>query len=106
MRMKLACIFAFSLTLLCTTPVFAGTEELKFDIAKLCEWQAINNSMNPAECGTLEQQARNALPALEKAADDEREKACVKETANFSGDSGFASYWVYANCLKDGAGAL
>lgn len=104
--MKSKIRFALPVLFLITGPVFAGTEELKFDMAKLCEWQANNNSMNPIECGKLEQEAQNAVPILEKAVDDERKKACVKETSNFSGDSGFASYWVYANCLKDGPGAL
>lgn len=88
------------------TPVHAGTEELKFDVAKLCEWQATNNSMNPQECAKLEEEAKAAMQPMEQKADAERKVACVKETANFSGDSGFASYWVYVNCLKDGPGAL
>ena len=104
--MKTALKIALPLMFLWGAPTLAGTEELKFDIAKLCEWQVNNNSMNPVECDKLEQEAQNATPVLERAADEERKKACVKETKNFSGESGFASYWVYANCLKDGPGAL
>jgi hypothetical protein len=104
--MKTAIKFALPLFILGVCPALAGTEVLKFDIAKLCEWQAANNSMNPVECSKLEQEAEKAMPILEKAADEDRKNACVKETVNFSGDSGFASYWVYANCLKDGPGAL
>ena len=92
--------------LLCSAPAIAGDAVLKFDIARLCEWQATNNSMNPQECGKLETAAQAALPLLEQKADDERKKSCTKETGSFSGDSGYASYWVYANCLKDGPGAL
>ena len=104
--MKTAVKFVLPVLLSIVGPALAGTEELKFDVAKLCEWQAANNSMNPVECSNLEREAQNALPVLEKAVDDERKKACIKEAANFSGDAGFASYWVYANCLKDGPGAL
>ncbi len=104
--MKSTLRFAMPVLLLIASPAMAGNEELKFDIAKLCEWQATNNAMNPVECSKLEQEAQNAVPMLEKAVDNERKKACVTETTNFSGDAGFASYWVYANCLKDGPGAL
>ncbi len=79
---------------------------LKFDPAHLCAWQNANNNMDVAECTKLETEALAGIPALETAADQTRKDACTKEAENFSGDSGFASYTVYASCLKDGPGSL
>jgi hypothetical protein len=88
------------------TPAAAGAEELKFNPAKLCEWQATNNSMDAAECSKLEDEAKAAVASLEGTADGERKAACVTEAKGFAVDSGFASYSVYAGCLKDGPGSL
>jgi hypothetical protein len=79
---------------------------LRFDPAQLCAWQAANNGMDVGECTTLEDESRASLAALEAAADADRKTACVSEAKGFSGDSGFASYTVYAGCLKDGPGSL
>ena len=84
------------------TSAAAGAEELKFNPAKLCEWQAANNSMDAAECGKLEDEAKAQIASLEGKADGERKSACVTEAQGFAVDSGFASYTVYAGCLKDG----
>jgi hypothetical protein len=90
-----------------TTIVSAqSTTPLKFDPAQLCAWQNTNNNMDVAECTKLETEAQTAIPPLETAADPARKDACTKEAQNFSGDSGFASYTVYAGCLKDGPGSL
>jgi hypothetical protein len=89
---------------LLATPAAATPSSLTFDIAKLCQWQHDNNSMAIAECTRLEQEAQQTLPALASAADKERLDACETEAKSFSGDSGFASYTVYAACLKDGPG--
>ena len=79
---------------------------LHYDIAKLCAWQNTNNSMDVAECTKLETEAQAAVAELEAKADAKRKEECLTETRNYSGDSGFASYTVYAGCLKDGPGSL
>jgi hypothetical protein len=91
--------------LLVATPALAQ-EGLKFDPAQLCAWQAANNGMDVGDCTTLEDDAKSSLAALEGAADADRKAACVAEAKGFSDDSGFASYTVYAGCLKDGPGSL
>lgn len=83
-----------------------NTTPLKFDPVQLCAWQNANNNMDVAECTKLETEALANVPALETAADPARKEECTKEAQNFSGDSGFASYYVYAGCLKDGPGSL
>lgn len=98
--------YLIPLLLTLATPAFAGMEELKFDPAKLCEWQATNNSMDIAECTKLEGEGKTAMVELEQKADPTRKDECVAEAKNFSGDSGFASYYVFAGCLKDGPGSL
>ena len=98
--------YALLLLAVIATPAFAGTEDLKFNPAKLCEWQAANNSMDATECGKLENEAEAQISSLEGAADDARKSACVTEAKGFAVDSGFASYTVYAGCLKDGPGSL
>lgn len=98
--------YVVALLILLATPAFAGTEELQFDAAKLCEWQAANNSMPVEECSKLEEQGKTAMVELESKADQTRKDECVAEAKNFSGDSGFASYYVFAGCLKDGPGSL
>jgi hypothetical protein len=95
-------IFALAL---CATPAFAANG-LKFDPAELCAWQASNNGMDVGECTKLEDEARDTVAAIESTVDAERRDACVAEAKNFAGDSGFASYAIYAGCLKDGAGNL
>lgn len=92
--------------LLLATPALAGADELKFNPDRLCQWQAANNSMDAGECGKLEDEAKAQIAALEGAADADRKAACVAEAQNFAVDSGFASYTVYATCLKDGPGSL
>jgi hypothetical protein len=87
------------------TPALAE-ETLNFDIGKLCDWQNKNNSMDVAECTGMETEAQKAIPDLESKADAQRKAACNAEAKNYSGDSGFASYTVYAGCLKDGPGSL
>jgi hypothetical protein len=79
---------------------------LNFDIAKLCAWQNKNNNMAIAECTALETDAQKTVAERETAADAKRKEECLAETKNYSGDSGFASYTVYAGCLKDGPGSL
>jgi hypothetical protein len=87
-------------------PAAAGAEELKFDPNRLCQWQAANNSMDAGECSKLEDEAQAQIATLESTADAERKAACVTEAQGFAVDSGFASYTVYAGCLKDGPGSL
>ena len=95
-------------TLLLATPAFAqdAPPPLNFDIAKLCEWQNKNNSMDVAECTGMESEAQKTIAGLETKADAKRKEECTAEARNYSGDSGFASYTVYAGCLKDGPGSL
>lgn len=94
--------------MLTASPAFAqdAAAPLNFDIAKLCEWQSANNAMDAAECTKLETEARGALAELVTKADAKRKEDCGTEARNYSGDSGFASYTVYAGCLKDGPGSL
>ena len=95
--------------MLAATASFASAQStllLKFDPAQLCAWQNANNNMDVAECTKLETEALASIPTLETASDQARKDACSKEAENFSGDSGFASYTVYASCLKDGPGSL
>jgi hypothetical protein len=102
---KYAIILLTSIAAL-ATPAFAGADELKFNPDRLCQWQAANNSMDAGECGKLEDEAKSKIAELEGGADGERKSACVTEAKNFAVDSGFASYTVYAGCLKDGPGSL
>jgi hypothetical protein len=90
---------------LATTPAFAQ-DGLNFDPAQLCAWQSSNNGMDVGDCTTLEDDARSAIASLEGSVDADRKAACVAEAKGFAGDSGFASYSVYAGCLKDGPGNL
>jgi hypothetical protein len=88
-------------------PAFAQeAQPLKFDPAKLCAWQKANNNMDEAECTKLETEAQAKVAELEKTADATRKDECTKEAQNFSGDSGFASYTVFATCLEKGPGNL
>lgn len=87
------------------TPALAQ-DALKFDPPQLCAWQASNNGMDVSECTKLEDDAQAMVTELETTADADRRTACVAEAKSFSGDSGFASYTVYAGCLKDGPGSL
>ena len=91
---------------LVATPALADPAGLAFDTAKLCQWQHDNNSMALDECTRMETAAQTAVAGLEQAATPERKAQCVTEAKGFSGDSGFASYTVYATCLKDGPGNL
>ncbi|MCA0432345.1 MAG: hypothetical protein LCH46_03685 [Proteobacteria bacterium] len=95
-------LFILAAALLASTPAFA--QDLSFDTAKLCAWQSQNNGMDPNECASLEQEAKASVPALEAAADQPRKDACTTEAQNYSGGSGYASYTVYAECLKNGPG--
>lgn len=95
----------FAALLLASTPALAQ-DGLKFDPAQLCAWQAANNGMDVGECTKLEDEAKSSLAELEGTADADRKASCVNEAKGFSGDSGFASYTVYAGCLKDGPGSL
>lgn len=88
--------------LLLATPALAQQPPLNFDVAKLCQWQKDNNNMDVTECVRLEGEAKAMVPELESKADATRRADCTKEAQDFSGDSGFASYTVYATCLKDG----
>jgi hypothetical protein len=87
------------------TPALAA-DGLNFDPAQLCAWQASNNGMDVGECTKLEDDAKAMVVDLETSAEADRKTACVAEAKNFSSDSGFASYTVYAGCLKDGPGNL
>ena len=97
--------YAFLALAMLATPALAQ-DGLKFDPAQLCAWQASNNGMDVGECTKLEDEAKSSVDGLEAAADADRKAACVSEAKGFSGDSGFASYTVYAGCLKDGPGSL
>lgn len=104
---KFALLFVVALSApLASQALAGGADELKFNPDKLCAWQAANNSMDAAECGKLEDDAKAQIAGLEGSADDARKSACVAEAKGFSADSGFASYTVYAGCLKDGPGSL
>jgi hypothetical protein len=81
-------------------------DSLNFDPNQLCAWQAANNGMDAGECVSLENDAKASLAGLDSTADAERKSVCVAEAKSFAGDSGFASYAVYAGCLKDGPGSL
>ena len=94
--------FAFALL---ATSAFAA-EGLSFDPAELCAWQSSNNGMDVGECTKLEDEAKDSVASLEPTVDPDRKAVCVAEAKNFAGDSGFASYAIYAGCLKDGAGNL
>jgi hypothetical protein len=89
-----------------TSPAFAQSAPLPFDIAKQCQWQFDNNSMNVAECTAMEEEGKASLADLTAKAEKPRLEECDKEALAYSGDSGFASYTVYATCLKDGPGSL
>jgi hypothetical protein len=90
---------------LLATPA-AAADGLNFDPAQLCAWQASNNGMDVGECTKLEDEAKASVAELEGAVDGDRKTACVAEAQGFSGDSGAASYALYATCLKDGPGSL
>jgi hypothetical protein len=94
-----------ALAFLAVTPALAQ-DGLNFDPAQLCAWQSANNGMDVGECTKLEDEARSTVAELEGAADADRKSACTNEAKNFSADSGFASYTIYAGCLKDGPGSL
>ena len=94
-----------AILLLSAAPALAQSG-LSFDTAKLCAWQSQNNAMDAGECTRLEQDAENAIPALEAKADAARKAECFIEATDYSGDSGFASHLVYAECLKNGPGGL
>lgn len=93
------------LLLLCASPA-AAEDPLNFDIVKLCAWQNTNNSMDIAECTALETEAQKSVTELEPKSEPARKDECTTEARNYSGDSGFASYTVYADCLKSGPGNL
>jgi hypothetical protein len=80
-------------------------DSLNFDSAQLCAWQSANNGMDMAECGKLEEEAQSKVAELESTTDADRKAACIAESRGFAGDSGFASYSLYASCLKDGPGS-
>jgi hypothetical protein len=90
---------------LAVSPAIAQ-DTLNFDPAQLCAWQSSNNGMDVAECTQLEDEGKTAVAELEPAVDADRKTACVAEAQGFAGDSGFASYTLYAGCLKDGPGNL
>ncbi len=92
--------------LITTTAAFAEDAVLNFDTAKLCQWQSENNSMDVGECTKLEDEAKASAADLEAQVDAKRKQDCTTEAKNFSVDSGFASYTLYAGCLKDGPGSL
>ena len=96
----------FFALLISTTTVFAQGSELNFNTEKLCQWQNENNSMDVAECTKLEDEAMADAKDLESKVDQQRKKDCTAEAKNFSSDSGFASYTLYAGCLKDCPGSL
>jgi hypothetical protein len=90
---------------LLVTPTLAQ-DALNFDAAQLCAWQSANNGMDLSECTKLEDEAKQSVAELEQVVDADRKTACVAEAKGFAGDSGFASYTLYAGCLKDGPGNL
>jgi hypothetical protein len=95
---------AFFALVLFAFPAFAA-DGLNFDIAKLCDWQKANTSMDVGECTAMEMDAQKSIADLEAKADAQRKTDCTTEAKNYSGDSGYASYTVYAACLKDGPGS-
>jgi hypothetical protein len=97
--------YLIALSFLAAAPAFAA-EGLNFDPAQLCAWQASNNGMDVAACTQLEDDAKAQIASLEGTADADRKTACEAEAKGFAADSGFASYTVYAGCLKDGPGNL
>jgi len=97
---------ALAVLALIATPALADPAGLTFDTGKLCQWQLDNNAMPLDECSKMEGDAQASVADLEKTATAERKTECVKEAQDYSGDSGFASYTVYATCLKDGPGNL
>ncbi len=86
---------------LMVAPAFAQ-DTLKFDSARLCAWQSANNGMDVDECSKLEDEGKTLVAEFEGSVDADRRIACVAEGNSFAGDSGFASYTLYASCLKDG----
>jgi hypothetical protein len=98
--------FAFIPLLVLSTSAYAEQAALKFDTEKLCQWQHDNNSMEVDECTKLEDEAKAKVTDLEAKSDAKRKEDCTTEATNFSVDSGFASYTLYAGCLKDGPGSL
>ena len=92
--------------LMTTSAAFAEDAVLNFDTAKLCQWQNENNSMDVAECTKLEDEAKASASDLETKVDAMRKQDCTTEAKNYSVDSGFASYTLYTDCLKDGPGSL
>jgi hypothetical protein len=98
--------FSLIMLLVLSTSAFAEQTPLKFDTAKLCQWQHDNNSMEVDECAKLEDEAKAKVLELEAKADAKRKEDCTTEATNFSVDSGYASYTLYAGCLKDGPGSL
>ncbi len=87
------------------TPAFAQ-DTLNFDPAQLCAWQLANTGMDVAECTKLEDEGKSVVAEIEATVDADRKIACVAEAQGFAGDSGFASFTLYAGCLKDGPGSL
>jgi hypothetical protein len=81
-------------------------DTLTFDPSRLCAWQSANNGMDGDECAKLEDEGRALVSELEASVDADRKTACIAEGNTFAGDSGFASYTLYASCLKDGPGSL
>lgn len=98
--------FALSLLALLATPAFAQDAALNFNPEKLCQWQQANNSMDPAECTKLENESKASVPELEGKADAATKQACADKVQGYAKDSGFASYTLYANCLKDGPDSI
>jgi pectin methylesterase-like acyl-CoA thioesterase len=94
----------FALVLMAASAL--AQEPLKFDIAGLCQWQNSNNGMDLTECTDLETEAQIATATLEAKVDAARKALCSDEARNYSGDSGFASYTVYSECLRNGPGSL
>jgi hypothetical protein len=100
-------IFAtMAFTAINVTATMADTSMLAFDPAKLCAWQNANNNMDVEECLKLEEDAKANMLTLEAEAEQFRKDECVAEAKNYSGDSGFASYTVYTECLAKGPGSL
>jgi hypothetical protein len=100
--MRLA-LFALILS---ASAAIAEAPVLNFDTAKLCQWQHDNNSMDVAECTKLEDDAKATIADLESKADAKLKDDCLNEGTKIAIDSGFASYTLYAGCLKDGPGNL
>lgn len=97
-------IVLFSVLFFC--PLAFAQDTLVFDIDKLCKWQNENNSMEIAECTTLEQEGKAFVDANAATIDVARNEECKKETASFASEPGVASYAIYADCLKNGPGSL